>query len=1100
MSFNIDDISVNESIQNTIFISETLVSNNGITGPTGPTGPINPSGKTFEGGYITESIIPATGYTGVDLGSENSHFNSLYTDNIYTDKIQLNNLYITSDSITNTLYINNISNTIKSYKESYKDSSDDLQQIPTIVSGTANNTAVLLGPNAGGSKPVPASIAIGNNSAKTSQGFQAISVGNYAGFSTQNNFAVALGSGSGVKNQGESGIGIGSGSGQINQGMNSVSIGTYSGKDSQGIESIALGSWAGSTNQGNRAIAIGQNAGAGMDTTSLLAKKIKESHESFLLGKEEDKLFSEFLHLNIQNFRDTPISGQNDDTIAVGTKSGQFGQGASAIAIGTSSGQNNQPEHSVLIGTEAGIIGKSNINSTIIVGKGNYSYNDKSTIFYNVIDDNKEIWVEIQNTFKECNDVSYVKILNVFYFAGEGSEYSIATAILGDKGFVDFTGISQDIIGIGKCTFVDNNSLIAYIGGTKGTGENSSILAYSFITNDFTGIPHLNDTLNVCYTISQLNKSLNKGIYIFIGGEPVITGKSSIYFLYSKVIPPMDFDIYNFNNTLLTECFHIFTYNDLVLTGGFGTTNQDGINTSLCYSKAPLSLIDENIWTIIPVLNSNNKNIFTTIYGFTVSPNFDNDNIFIIVGTNEDGPGQQGIITYGKLNMSSSPITYNVESVISDIFDIVGKSVTYNTTNKRYEAVGISRVFEFAMPHTFATSVDGKNWIYSSININFTEGLGISEIPATVGNNIALGYRAGYNSQGQGAIALGKSAGSTNQGKNAIAIGVGAGVGITDNQNLETFKINIQGQQAAESIAIGYHAGGGVNKKCISIGSEAGLNQGDSCIAIGTKAGYSTQDEFSIAIGNFAGNENQNAHCIAIGDNAGQKNQTRESIAIGHGAGGNNQGTGSISIGSSAGSTDQGESSIAIGQYAGNNNQAANSIILNASGNTVDSIYSNSIVLCATGTGFSATGSGFFVNPIRSSSTSTPVCVYNSDTAEITYSTSSKRYKKNIRDKVINSEAIYKLRTVEFDSIQDSDNLKNIVGYIAEEVAEVDPIFAGYIKDENGDNIPDSIDWFKILLYSVEEIKKQKEQLDEQKILINDLLSRLERLESFEKL
>jgi hypothetical protein len=114
--------------------------------------------------------------------------------------------------------------------------------------------------------------------------------------------------------------------------------------------------------------------------------------------------------------------------------------------------------------------------------------------------------------------------------------------------------------------------------------------------------------------------------------------------------------------------------------------------------------------------------------------------------------------------------------------------------------------------------------------------------------------------------------------------------------------------------------------------------------------------------------------------------------------------------------------------------------------------------------------------------------IENATTKEIRYNSSSKRYKKNIKNKLINSNLIYKLRLTEYDALDD-DTKTNILGYIAEEVAELAPEFAGYIKDEEGNMIPDCIDWFKILMYAVEELKQHNKQ-------IKDIYQRLKILEN----
>jgi hypothetical protein len=88
---------------------------------------------------------------------------------------------------------------------------------------------------------------------------------------------------------------------------------------------------------------------------------------------------------------------------------------------------------------------------------------------------------------------------------------------------------------------------------------------------------------------------------------------------------------------------------------------------------------------------------------------------------------------------------------------------------------------------------------------------------------VAVGYFAGYSSQGEDTVAVGHSAGKTCQADDAVAVGNTAG------------SIN----QGCQAIAVGNTAGG--------------TSQGSRSIAIGYQAGYTSQGENSIAIGYYAG-------------------------------------------------------------------------------------------------------------------------------------------------------------------------------------------------------------------------------------------------------
>jgi hypothetical protein len=210
-------------------------------------------------------------------------------------------------------------------------------------------------------------------------------------------------------------------------------------------------------------------------------------------------------------------------------------------------------------------------------------------------------------------------------------------------------------------------------------------------------------------------------------------------------------------------------------------------------------------------------------------------------------------------------------------------------------------------------------------------------------NSIALGYRAGYDSQDSHTIAIGTNAGKTRQGGWAIAIGNSTG----------------SKDQGFSALAIGNSAGAD--------------DQGELAVAIGTNAGLEDQGEKSVAIGNNAGHAQQGAYAIAVGDNAGVQNQGGYAVAVGWQAGQTNQGVNSVAIGNKTGESSQGHHAIAIGHMAGNINQPNYTIILNASGATIN--------------GVGGQEASFYVAPIRDTVATTKGVFYNPTTSEVTTAT-----------------------------------------------------------------------------------------------------------------
>jgi hypothetical protein len=118
------------------------------------------------------------------------------------------------------------------------------------------------------------------------------------------------------------------------------------------------------------------------------------------------------------------------------------------------------------------------------------------------------------------------------------------------------------------------------------------------------------------------------------------------------------------------------------------------------------------------------------------------------------------------------------------------------------------------------------------------------------------------------------------------------------------------------------------------------------------------------------------------------KVRANRAIAIGGGAGNSLQGTGSVAIGYQAGFTGQNSNSIAIGTQAGLYGLGSSSIAIGNLAGPTGLNYANTIVLNAKGTAVNpGTGSAFYVAPIRATTDTSNVIVYNSTTNEVTYTT-----------------------------------------------------------------------------------------------------------------
>jgi hypothetical protein len=145
------------------------------------------------------------------------------------------------------------------------------------------------------------------------------------------------------------------------------------------------------------------------------------------------------------------------------------------------------------------------------------------------------------------------------------------------------------------------------------------------------------------------------------------------------------------------------------------------------------------------------------------------------------------------------------------------------------------------------------------------------------------------------------------------------------------------------------------------------LRTSEARISLGDGAGSATAG-VAIAIGQAAGSINQSYTGIGIGFTAGGTNQGTAAIGIGTQAGETDQGNYAVAIGSEAGQLQQGQYAVAIGRKAGETTQPAGSIVINASGGALN-----------------GSAAGFYVDPIRSTTSSARPVVYDSGTKELFY-------------------------------------------------------------------------------------------------------------------
>ena len=306
------------------------------------------------------------------------------------------------------------------------------------------------------------------------------------------------------------------------------------------------------------------------------------------------------------------------------------------------------------------------------------------------------------------------------------------------------------------------------------------------------------------------------------------------------------------------------------------------------------------------------------------------------------------------------------------------------------------------------------------------------------GTTIATVASTGITANGGGAISSNTAFGASALAANSTGIRVTA----IGNQAL-------QNNTASENTAIGARA---------MITNTSGTNNtavGRDSMYFNTTGGENSALGLNSLIANTTGSNN-----TAIGRDALQANTTASSnTAVGYQAGYTATTAGfSCYIGGLAGTLSTGASNNYIGYAAGASmtSGAKNTILGSYNGNQggLDiRTASNNIVLSdGDGTwGFRvafATNKSYF-NAI-SSGAGTNALRVSTSTGEITYDTSSARYKDNIRDSVYGLDDVMQLRSAQFEY---KDGGRSDVGLIAEEVQLIIPELVGVNKDGLADSV-----------------------------------------------
>lgn len=349
----------------------------------------------------------------------------------------------------------------------------------------------------------------------------------------------------------------------------------------------------------------------------------------------------------------------------------------------------------------------------------------------------------------------------------------------------------------------------------------------------------------------------------------------------------------------------------------------------------------------------------------------------------------------------------------------------------------------------------------------------------TASNNTAVGYTALYaNTTGTQNAAVGYQAGYANTtGTNNVAVGFQALSSITTNGNSTAV-----GAQALASITTSQSVafGGIAGKSTTSGGGIAAFGYG--ALTTNTTGVSNTAIGTSYNVEAALEKNTTGSYNVAVGEGSLAKNTTASyNAAVGYQAGYNSTGGNNTFLGYYAG---QGVTTGTFNTFVGVNGAGylvttggKNTIIGGYSGNQggLDIRTSSNNIVISDGDGtpcvYIDVGSGTYLTNALGTGAGTNTVKFNTTSKELTYDTSSARYKDNIRDSVYGLSHVMQLRSTMFEYKKES---RTDVGLIAEEVVNVIPELVA----TDGEGRPDAVSYDRMVSVLVKAIQELKAEFD----------------------
>jgi hypothetical protein len=355
------------------------------------------------------------------------------------------------------------------------------------------------------------------------------------------------------------------------------------------------------------------------------------------------------------------------------------------------------------------------------------------------------------------------------------------------------------------------------------------------------------------------------------------------------------------------------------------------------------------------------------------------------------------------------------------------------------------------------TGSNNKAFGDSALQSNTTGGSNVAVGQAaltsntTASNSTAVGYQAGYsNTTGDRHTAIGfqsvkaNTTGARNTGIGAYSLSVNQ----TGNDNVAVGDSALYANTGSSNTAVGqgalYNNTTAVNNTAVGYQAGTSLTTGGASTGANSYFGY------------YAGRLNTGDLNCYVGYAAGQAATS----------GSNNTFVGGYNSG---GTITTGAKNTILGCYNGNQGgldirTASNYVVLSDGDGNPYAHWSNN---------------GTFMTKFNSGAGSYAL-KYNTSTGQLTYDTSSARYKNNIRDSIYGLSHVMQIRSTQFEY---KDDGRSDVGFIAEEMVEVVPEVVAIDKEGR----PDAVSYDRLVSVCVKAIQELKTIVDAQAAEIAEL-------------